>query len=41
MNSLGWFILGLVGIGILIGAAGILNWLIKFDIEDDFDQRER
>ncbi len=34
-------IVGLFGIGILIGAAVLVNWLTKFNIEDDFNERER
>lgn len=33
--------IGLFGIGMLIMAALLLNWLTRFDIEDDFNDRER
>ena len=41
MDSWGWIVIGLLGISLLIGGVLLINGLTRFNIEDDFDQRER
>lgn len=33
--------IGLLGLSALIGVILLVHWLSKFDVDDDFDERER